>query len=78
MLVAGKQVFATHYMNASLNLTAVLNGPAGSHNYLALLTRTEVDLLDGYFGWLKRTLIERRVKDEAQKIILGLRQRLEH
>jgi hypothetical protein len=78
MLVAGKQVFATHYMNASLNLTAVLTGPAGSHNYLALLTRTEVDLLGGYFGWLKRTLIERRLKDETQKIILGLRQRLEH
>jgi hypothetical protein len=77
MLVAGKQVFATHYMNASLNLTAVLTGPPGSHNYLALLTRTEVDLLGGYFGWLKRTLIERQVKDEAQKIILGLRQRLE-
>ena len=76
-LVAGKQVFATHYMNASLNLTAVLTGPPGSHNYLALLTRTEVDLLSGYFGWLKRSLIERRVKDEAQKIILGLRQRLE-
>jgi hypothetical protein len=78
MLVAGKQVFATHYMNASLNLTAVLTGPAGSHNYLALLTRTEVDLLGGYFVWLKRTLIERRLKDETQKIILGLRQRLEH
>jgi len=78
MLVAGKQVFATHYMNASLNLTAVLTGPSGSHNYLALLTRTEIDLLGGYFGWLKRTLIERRVKDETQKIILGLRQRLEH
>jgi len=78
MLVAGKQVFATHYMNTSLNLTAVLTGKAGSHNYLTLLTWTEVDLLGGYFGWLKRTLIERRVKDETQKIILGLRQRLEH
>lgn len=78
MLVAGKQVFATHYMNASLNLTAVLTGPASSHNYLALITRTEVDLLGGYFGWLKRALIERRIKDETQKIILGLRQRLEH
>ena len=78
MLVAGKQVFATHYMNAALNLTAVLTGPAGSQNYLALLNRTEIDLVGGYFGWLKRTLIERRVKDEAQKVIQGLRQRLEH
>ena len=38
-LVAGKGIFATHYVNASLALTAIMRGRPGSPNYLAYVNR---------------------------------------
>jgi len=76
-LTAGKLVFASHYLDASLGLTAVLRGEPGNSNYLAYLNRSEVDLLDSPFGGLIRWLMQRRLKSEAADILMGLRQRLE-
>jgi hypothetical protein len=76
-LVAGKQIFATHYVNASLGLTAILPGAVGSHSYLAYLNRSEVDALGGVFGGLVRWVVQRRLKGEAADVLRGLRERLE-
>ena len=76
-LVAGKGIFATHYVNASLGLTAIMRGRPGSPNYLAYVNRSEVDLVGGVFGGLVRVFMERRLKKEAATVLLGLRQRLE-
>jgi hypothetical protein len=77
-LTAGKLIFASHYLDASLGLTAVLRGAPGAPNYLAYLNRSDVDLLDGTFGGLIRWLMQRRLKSEAAEILMGLRQRLEN
>jgi len=77
VLVAGQQIFTSHYINGSLALTAVLRGPVGSHNYLAYLNRTDVDSLGGFFGGMVRWFAERRVKAEASTVLQGLRRRLE-
>ena len=53
-LVAGKEIFATHYVNASLGLTAIVRGEPGGPNYLAYVNRSEVDMLGGMFGGLVR------------------------
>ena len=74
-LVAGRQVFATHYVNGSLSLTAIMRGPAV--NYLVYLNRSDVDVLGGFFGGLVRVVAERRLKAEASEVLQGLRQRLE-
>jgi hypothetical protein len=76
-LVAGKGIFATHYVNASLGLTALMRGRPGSPNYLAYVNRSDVDVLGGLFGGLVRVFMERRLKKEASTVLLGLRQRLE-
>ena len=76
-LVAGKGIFATHYVNASLGVTAILRGRPGSPNYLAYVNRSDVDVAGGLFGGLVRVLMERRLKKEAATVLLGLRQRLE-
>ena len=76
-LVAGKGIFATHYVNASLGLTAILRGNPGSPNYLAYVNRSDVDVPGGVLGGLVRVLMERRLKKEAATVLLGLRQRLE-
>ena len=76
-LVAGKELFATHYVNASLGLTALMRGESGRHSYLVYVNRSEVDLLGGVFGGLVRWFVQRRVKAEAANVLQGLRRRLE-
>ena len=77
IIVAGKQMFTTHYMNGSLNLTMIVRGSVGSPNYLVYLNRSQVDVFGGWFGGLVRRMVERRVKGEAVDVIQGLRRRLE-
>ena len=76
-LVAGKQIFATHYMNGALALTAIVGGGPGSRRYLAYLNRSEVDVLGGFLGGLVRWIVERRLKSEASEVLQGLRRRIE-
>jgi len=76
-LVAGKQIFATHYMNGSLTVTLLLRGDSGSRNYLAYVDRFDVDLVGGPMGGIARWFMQRRLKDEASNVLLGLRRRLE-
>jgi hypothetical protein len=73
VLVAGKSLFATHYINASLGLTAIVAGE--SANYLVYLNRSEIDLVGGLFGGLVRGSVERRLRGEASNALLGLRRR---
>jgi len=76
VIVAGKEIFATHYVNASLGLTALMRGSNGQ-NYLVYLNRSEVDVLGGIFGGLVRMVMGRRLKTEAADVLRGLRHRLE-
>jgi hypothetical protein len=74
-LVVGSQVFATHYSDGSLSVTAVLR--AGSRRYLAYLNESDLDVLDGFWGGLARRILERRLRAEAPTVIETLRRRLE-
>jgi hypothetical protein len=76
VIVAGKEIFATHYVNASLGLTAIMRGSDGQ-NYLVYLNRSEVDVLGGFFGGFVRMVMGRRLKAEASDVLRGLRNRLE-
>jgi hypothetical protein len=76
VVVIGRQLFATHYINSSLSLTSLLRG-AGGHNYLAYLNRSEVDVIGGMFGGVARLVIQRRIGNEADELLTALRQRLE-
>jgi hypothetical protein len=73
-MVAGKQLFATHYSNGALGLTCLVGrGP----QYLLYVNRTEVDVLGGFFGPFKRAILEGRIKREAGAVVAGLRARIE-
>jgi hypothetical protein len=78
VLVAGKEIFATHYVNASLGLTVLVRGEAGASNYLVYVNRSEVDILGGAFGGIIRWYVQRRLKAEAASVLGGLRRRLEN
>ena len=74
-LVAGRQVFATHYMDGGWSLTALMRGE--SSNYLTYTNQSEVDLLDGWYGGLVRRIMERRLREETAEALDGVRRRLE-
>ena len=76
VIVASKQIFATHYMDASLGITALVK-ESESRRYLTYLNRTDIDVLGGFFGGLVRSILQRRVKNEAPSILIGLRERFE-
>jgi hypothetical protein len=81
MLVASTQLFATHYADGALNLTMVLAGRDASgrvsERYLAALNRTQVDMLGGVFGPMKRWVGERNVRREAVERLDDARRRIE-
>lgn len=76
-LVAGKQIFASHYIDASLGVTALLRGAWGGPNYLVYVNRSELGILGGPFGGLIKWFMKRRLKAEAAGVLRELRQRLE-
>jgi len=75
VLIVGRDIFSTHYVDASLSVMALMSGSNGT-NYLVYLNRTEVDVLDGMFGGMIRRSIERHLKNAAS-FLSDLRQRLE-
>jgi hypothetical protein len=74
-LVIAKQVYANHYKDAAVAITAITG--SSDRPYLVYAHRSEVDVLDGVWGGLARHMIERRVKDEAPALLNALRFRLE-
>jgi hypothetical protein len=76
-IVAGKQIFATHYSQTSLGLTMALPGGPGMPSYLVYVNRSAIDVLTGMMGTLARPIMERRLTRNAPAIVAGLRARLE-
>lgn len=75
VLSVDKQLFALHYVDAQLSLTALVRG--ARQNYLVHVNYSEIDLLDGFVAWLRRLLIERGVQKEARGLLFETRRRLE-
>lgn len=76
-LVIGRQLFATHYMDGALSVTAIVRDAPASRSYLTYLNRTRVDSLGGFFGPFVRSAIERRLRNEAAELLPRVRDRLE-
>jgi hypothetical protein len=79
VMIAGKQIFATHYSVASLNVTALVRRPGadGPPYYLAVINRTSVDAIEGLLGGFVRRSIESRVRRETPAMVVKLRDRIE-
>ena len=74
--VVGREIFATHYRNASIGVTAVTQDSAGQR-YLVYVNRSHLDVLGGIFGGWKRAILEGRVKNESTTVLNEVRRRLE-
>lgn len=79
-VVASKQIYASHYFDASLGLTAALDDPgaaAGPGMYLVYLNRSRIDPLSGFFGGLRRTFLRGRLRDGMRKNMVEAVRKLE-
>ena len=72
VLGASKQIYANHYFNAFLALTAFVSVPGATDGaYLVYENRSRADGLEGPFSKIKRGVVEK-------KALAGLRNILEH
>ena len=79
-VVASKQIYASHYFDASLGLTASLDDGGEASNpgmYLVYLNRSRIDLLGGFFGRLRRAFLGGRLRDGMRKNLAEAVRKLE-
>ena len=70
ILVVSKQIYANHYFDSSIALTAFGNNPnQGNESYLFYENRSRVDGLTGLFGKIKREVIENQAVNNLQTIL---------
>jgi len=69
ILIASKQIYASHYFDSSLALTALLSIPGASTGYLFYENRSRADGLGGAFSGLKRGIVENRALDSVKTIL---------
>jgi hypothetical protein len=80
MIGASKQLYATHYLEASLGLTIAVDAePIGGRPsiYLLYVNRSRVDALRGAFGGMRRKIARGKADDGVRETLKGLKTRLE-
>ena len=76
-MTVSTQLYASHYIDGALSVTAVVCDDASPSCYLTYVNRTRVDLLGGLFGVFKRAVIEDRVESEGPVLMRDVARRLE-
>jgi len=70
ILIVSKQIYANHYFDSSLALTAFGSLPdAGTNSYLFYENRSRLDGLTGAFGKIKRGIVEDQAVDSLTAIL---------
>ena len=75
--VVAAQISATHYLTASLSLTAVVAGEADAERYLRYARRSRVDVFEARFGGFIRRMVARRVRGDGPPLLDRFRRTLE-
>jgi len=71
VLIASNQIYANHYFNASLALTAFVNVPGVTQGaYLVYENRSRADGLEGPFGKIKRGVVEKKALEGLKAILV--------
>src|SRR5829696_7634357 len=78
VLTASKQIYANHYFNAFLALTAFVNVPdANQGAYLVYENRSRADGLEGPFSKIKRGVVEKKALEGLNNILAQSKASLE-
>ena len=79
-VIASKQLYASHYFDASLGITAAVDDrsdPSHPAMVLVYLNRSRIDLLSGFLGSLRRAILRGRLRDEMRKSLGEVARKLE-
>jgi hypothetical protein len=76
-LVASTQVYASHYITASLSLTAVVTARDSASRHLVYGRCTQTDAFGGAFGGFIRRMVQKRIRKEGPPVLDSLRMKLE-
>jgi hypothetical protein len=80
ILIAQKQIYASHYFYGGLAVTLVLQDPKDVDppvTYVVYANRSRGDLLKGGFGGVRRHMAEQAVKSSAEDLLSNMKQALE-
>ena len=70
ILIVSKQIYANHYFDSSVALTAFLSVPGEfSKTYLFYENRSRLDGLEGLFGKFKRRIVEDKAVESLESIL---------
>jgi hypothetical protein len=77
--VGSKQIYGTHYFDASLGLTVLVPDPSSASpaTYVAYLNRSRVDVIGGMFGSVAKKIIASKARSTVGDTLGRLRTRLE-
>lgn len=77
--IATKQIYGSHYYDASLGVTVLLQDRAAAKpaTYVVYLNRSRVDIFDGLLGDVARRLVTSKAKSTVAEQLGRLQQRLE-
>ena len=76
-MIASKQIYATHYFDAGLGLTAVYAHPSGGL-YLVAVNRARTRSLTGLMRSFVRSTVLSRSRDAMEKVLRSTKTALEH
>ena len=78
-VVATKQIYGSHYGRASLGIAILLDKgtPDAPRTRVVYLNRSRLDVFGGILGPLKRPLVRSRAREGAERMMTGVKARLE-
>ena len=74
-LIASKQIYASHYFEAGLEVFSLVDHPDGRGTYLFYLGRSRADALRGSFGGLKKSIVQGRAMAGLKNAMASIRSR---
>jgi hypothetical protein len=69
VLVLSKQIYADHYIDASLSLTAVIGDHSGTSSHLLYINHSRASALASMFSKLKHQIVEGRATDNLEDLL---------
>jgi len=77
-VIGSKQIYASHYFDASLGITVLVSDRSGStpSTYLVYVNRSRLDILGGMFGGVARAIISSRARTVVADQLTKLQHRL--
>ena len=77
VVFGSKQVYASHYFEASFGMALYIPVPDASYGYVTCLNRSRVDTLRGFLAPIARMVAARRARDGLDRMLTGVKGKLE-